>query len=263
MWDGRNDDAAQNPKTQLSQKAGASLFYHFVCFQNLFHHNNEQARVQGPLLSPPRAHTHTRTQPDMNAALARQRVMAVAVATSSLRAAWQRGGGGGARGSALSSHGTSGSGGGGSVSRYAQQHQRHQSNHGGVCGGARVSLGGGVHNARSGRKLVAAAAPGDIDGSEQGPQLPPQARGLVTSLSVGKVPKAGKQRLDELTIERNPQHSRTVVQSWIAQGKVLVDGQPIVGGRGMNVSVCTLRNTLLPCFLRSNTNNDPLKCVCV
>ena len=48
------------------------------------------------------------------------------------------------------------------------------------------------------------------------------------SSSLGsKAPKAGKQRLDELTIERNPEFSRTVVQSWIAQGKVLVDGQPI------------------------------------
>ena len=40
-------------------------------------------------------------------------------------------------------------------------------------------------------------------------------------------PKAGKQRLDELTIARYPEFSRTVVQSWIAQGKVLVDGQPV------------------------------------
>ena len=41
-------------------------------------------------------------------------------------------------------------------------------------------------------------------------------------------PRAGKQRLDELTIARFPEHSRTVVQSWIAQGKVLVDGQPVL-----------------------------------
>jgi 23S rRNA (cytidine1920-2'-O)/16S rRNA (cytidine1409-2'-O)-methyltransferase len=40
-------------------------------------------------------------------------------------------------------------------------------------------------------------------------------------------PKAGTQRLDELTIARYPEFSRTVVQSWIAQGKVLVDGQPV------------------------------------
>jgi len=39
--------------------------------------------------------------------------------------------------------------------------------------------------------------------------------------------KGPKQRLDELTVERNPELSRTVAQSWIAQGKVLVDGQPV------------------------------------
>ena len=39
--------------------------------------------------------------------------------------------------------------------------------------------------------------------------------------------KGPKQRLDELTAARNPNLSRTVVQSWIAQGKVLVDGQPV------------------------------------
>ena len=43
-----------------------------------------------------------------------------------------------------------------------------------------------------------------------------------------KPPKPGKQRLDELTITQHPEHSRTVVQSWIAQGKVLVDGQPVL-----------------------------------
>ena len=34
-----------------------------------------------------------------------------------------------------------------------------------------------------------------------------------------------KRRLDELTTEEYPEHSRTVVQSWIAQGKVLVVGR--------------------------------------
>jgi 23S rRNA (cytidine1920-2'-O)/16S rRNA (cytidine1409-2'-O)-methyltransferase len=43
-----------------------------------------------------------------------------------------------------------------------------------------------------------------------------------------KAPTTGKQRLDELTIAQHPEHSRTVVQSWIAQGKVLVDGQPVM-----------------------------------
>jgi len=43
-----------------------------------------------------------------------------------------------------------------------------------------------------------------------------------------KAPVTGpKQRLDELTVERHPELSRNVAQSWIAQGKVLVDGQPV------------------------------------
>ncbi|EEH56328.1 uncharacterized protein MICPUCDRAFT_5637, partial [Micromonas pusilla CCMP1545] len=36
-----------------------------------------------------------------------------------------------------------------------------------------------------------------------------------------------KSRLDELTMRAHPEHSRTVVQSWIAQGKVLVDDRPV------------------------------------
>ena len=36
-----------------------------------------------------------------------------------------------------------------------------------------------------------------------------------------------KARLDELTIAEYPEYSRNVVQSWIAQGKVLVNGQPV------------------------------------
>jgi len=36
-----------------------------------------------------------------------------------------------------------------------------------------------------------------------------------------------KQRLDELTLSTNPSLSRNVVQSWIQQGKVLVDGQKV------------------------------------
>lgn len=173
----------------------------------------------------------------MHAAFVRQRAVATAVATSSLRAAWQRCGGGGC--GALT--GTN-SGGLGTAGRHSQ-HPRHPPNcGGGACGRARASLGGGgsggvqlTRNNNNGRrKLVAAASAsgddgavggtgGDGGGSEQ------QWTRSVTSLSVGKTPKAGKQRLDELTIERHPEFSRTVVQSWIAQGKVLVDGQPIVG----------------------------------
>lgn len=54
---------------------------------------------------------------------------------------------------------------------------------------------------------------------------PPPPRGPAAPVP-GKA-AGGKRRLDELTIERHPEHSRTVVQSWIAQGKVLVNGQPV------------------------------------
>ena len=54
---------------------------------------------------------------------------------------------------------------------------------------------------------------------------PPPPRGPPAPVP-GKA-AGGKRRLDELTIERHPEHSRTVVQSWIAQGKVLVNGQPV------------------------------------
>lgn len=35
-----------------------------------------------------------------------------------------------------------------------------------------------------------------------------------------------KMRLDELCMEKFPQYSRTLIQSWILQGKVIVDGRP-------------------------------------
>ncbi|XP_024538186.1 uncharacterized protein LOC9656104 [Selaginella moellendorffii] len=38
--------------------------------------------------------------------------------------------------------------------------------------------------------------------------------------------KKKKRRLDELCVERYPQFARNVVQSWIIQGKVFVDGRP-------------------------------------
>ena len=54
-------------------------------------------------------------------------------------------------------------------------------------------------------------------------------RQASTSSSSPRAPRnpAPSARLDELTIERHPEHSRNVVQSWIAQGKVLVNGQPV------------------------------------
>ncbi|KAK3239621.1 hypothetical protein CYMTET_50465 [Cymbomonas tetramitiformis] len=40
--------------------------------------------------------------------------------------------------------------------------------------------------------------------------------------------KKKKRRLDEICQERHPEYSRNVLQSWISQGKVLVNGQPIL-----------------------------------
>lgn len=36
-----------------------------------------------------------------------------------------------------------------------------------------------------------------------------------------------KRRLDEVCLERYPEHSRSVIQSWIVQGKVVVNGKVI------------------------------------
>ena len=47
----------------------------------------------------------------------------------------------------------------------------------------------------------------------------------TTTISYAK--SGPKQRLDELTLLTNPDLSRNVVQSWIQQGKVLVDGEKI------------------------------------
>lgn len=44
-----------------------------------------------------------------------------------------------------------------------------------------------------------------------------------------------RQRLDEVCVERFPQYSRSMIQSWILQGKVLVDGR-VAGKAGMAVT---------------------------
>jgi len=67
-----------------------------------------------------------------------------------------------------------------------------------------------------------ARANGDEEGEDSG-----DAPARATQSAIVVPMKGPKQRLDELTVARNPELSRTVVQSWIAQGKVLVDGQPI------------------------------------
>ena len=51
----------------------------------------------------------------------------------------------------------------------------------------------------------------------------------LCSQLAGCVPQASKKRrLDELCTERFPQHSRNVVQSWIAQGKVSVNARVVL-----------------------------------
>ena len=49
----------------------------------------------------------------------------------------------------------------------------------------------------------------------------------TTSTTISYAKSGPKQRLDELTLLTNPDLSRNVVQSWIQQGKVLVDGEKI------------------------------------
>ncbi|KAG6593038.1 hypothetical protein SDJN03_12514, partial [Cucurbita argyrosperma subsp. sororia] len=46
--------------------------------------------------------------------------------------------------------------------------------------------------------------------------------GKIQSLNLKK-----KKRLDEMCVERYQQYSRTIIQSWILQGKVLVDGKVV------------------------------------
>ena len=36
-----------------------------------------------------------------------------------------------------------------------------------------------------------------------------------------------KRRLDEACLEQHPEHSRNVIQSWISQGKVAINGRTI------------------------------------
>ena len=43
----------------------------------------------------------------------------------------------------------------------------------------------------------------------------------------GRKKKGGRKRLDELCRESFPQHSRSLLQSWIMQGKVAVDGRTV------------------------------------
>ena len=66
----------------------------------------------------------------------------------------------------------------------------------------------------------ASAEGGAPSPSPLGPGVQPQGGGT------GKGRRAGKRRLDEVVLERHPEYSRSVVQSFIAQGKVYVEGAP-------------------------------------
>ncbi|GKU97889.1 hypothetical protein SLEP1_g10968 [Rubroshorea leprosula] len=56
----------------------------------------------------------------------------------------------------------------------------------------------------------------------------------VAKSGIIQIPKK-KRRLDEICLERFQQHSRTLIQSWILQGKVYVDGK-VVNKAGTPVS---------------------------
>ena len=51
---------------------------------------------------------------------------------------------------------------------------------------------------------------------------------LCSQLAGCALQASKKRRLDELCAERFPQHSRNVVQSWIAQGKVSVNARIVL-----------------------------------
>eukprot|EP00873_Tetraselmis_striata_P008608 jgi/Tetstr1/428872/TSEL_001866.t1 len=69
---------------------------------------------------------------------------------------------------------------------------------------------GGVGSWRRGASRVAAAGTGARPGA--GPARPPKQK---------------RHRLDDLVCELHPEYSKNVVQSFILQGKVLVEGQPV------------------------------------
>ncbi|KAL4425198.1 hypothetical protein ABPG75_009214 [Micractinium tetrahymenae] len=57
------------------------------------------------------------------------------------------------------------------------------------------------------------------------------ARGVACSAAEpppAQLIRKRKRRLDEVCLELHPEHSRNVIQSWIVQGKVLVNGRPVL-----------------------------------
>ena len=80
----------------------------------------------------------------------------------------------------------------------------------------------GTRAAGAGRRERARRWSASASGDERSENARAETSGRVAAPVTG-----AKQRLDELTVARNPELSRNVAQSWIAQGKVLVDGQPV------------------------------------
>ncbi|KAK9824504.1 hypothetical protein WJX72_010925 [[Myrmecia] bisecta] len=54
------------------------------------------------------------------------------------------------------------------------------------------------------------------------------AKPAEPAVHVSKAKPRKKQRLDEVCLEQYPEHSRNVIQSWIAQGKVTVNNRPVL-----------------------------------
>ena len=89
---------------------------------------------------------------------------------------------------------------------------------------------GGVAESSSGLSHAAAAAANTVDGTadDSEPPAPPRPPPLPAAAAATQQNKKRRMRLDEAaSLVAGPAVSRTVVQSWIARGKVLVDGVPV------------------------------------
>nr|XP_025636689.1 uncharacterized protein LOC112731986 isoform X5 [Arachis hypogaea] len=58
-------------------------------------------------------------------------------------------------------------------------------------------------------------------------QIPTPFKGYATANSEKVLPVKKKKRLDEICLEKYQQYSRSIIQSWILQGKVYVNGKVI------------------------------------
>jgi 23S rRNA (cytidine1920-2'-O)/16S rRNA (cytidine1409-2'-O)-methyltransferase len=82
------------------------------------------------------------------------------------------------------------------------------------------SVSGGVRSNNNTRPLLSAAAAAAAAGGKS-------AGGATPAAATPQPPKpAARRRLDEVCLELHPDLSRNQIQSWIAQGRVTVDGRP-------------------------------------